>query len=575
FFHRLEKQARDFPVWWGELYFEYHRGTLTTHAEIKRWNRKCEFLLREAEFFISLSQWLAPATTEQPAWPQDLHTAWQKLLLNQFHDILPGSSILEVYDQALSDYRDIAETCERLISRATAQFLPVAQKAPAHALAIFNALNWERTEPVEIFLPTTAEEVAIFDSQHRPVPKQVLQKTPSGQRLLIQPQVPATGYETLTVLEQKNRQPDSSLKVSQRAMENRWFRLRLNANGQILSLWDKQQAREVMAPGEKGNVLETYEDLPANWEAWDIDADYVYKPLSLFRCREVKVEETGPLRAAVRFTHRSENSTISQRIVLYEALPRIDFETEVDWHEQRVLLKVAFPVAVLSPHATYEIQFGALERTTHTNTSWDAARFEVVGHKWADLSEGDYGVSLLNDCKYGYDVRDHRLRLTLLRSPFPPDPLVAGPHVDYRQATDQGTHRFVYSLYPHAGNWRQAQTVRRAYELNLPLRCMPLDHRKKLSQPPRFSFLSVDQSNIIMEVLKPAFDGPGIILRLYESSGQRGRCQLRIAPFPQKIELCDLLENPIRAISCQPDRCQIEYAPFEILTLKLSYGSSD
>jgi len=559
FFRMLERDADNLPVWWGELYFEYHRGTLTTHAAIKRGNRQCEFPLREAEMWQTLAR-LRGADLQAV----DLAPAWEKLLLNQFHDILPGSSIPEVYEQARRDYAEIADVAGQAASAAQAT---MAGAGSGQAFAIFNSLSWRRYEPVEVQVENLPENFDCTDGLGLPVPYQILQRQGSACRLLVQPQVPSTGFAVVRFAPGKAPAPRSFLKASRREMENRWFRLSLNRDGQITSLWDKVRQRQVLADKQPGNVLETFEDMPGNWEAWDIDADFAAKPLKLFRCTKVELAERGPLRAAVRFVHESERSRIEQRIVIYNDVPRIDFVTRIDWHEKRVLLKVAFPVAVLSPSATYEIQYGSIERPTHTNTSWDVAKFEVLGHKWADLSEGNYGVSLLNDCKYGYDIRGNRMRLTLLRGPYPPHPQWAGPDVQFDAAIDQGEHELVYALYPHPGDWRQAMTVRQGYELNVPLRVLPAAETE--GTPARF--VEIDHENLVLSVLKAAEDGDGVILRLYDSAGQRGTCHLRFDPAPESIVQCNLLEEDGEALSQKDGLWELAYGPFEIVTLRLRF----
>ncbi|MDI7277749.1 MAG: glycoside hydrolase family 38 C-terminal domain-containing protein, partial [Anaerolineae bacterium] len=284
--------------------------------------------------------------------------------------------------------------------------------------------------------------------------------------------------------------------------------------------------------------------------------DYEEKRFPLSQPATLRVIEQGPVRAGVEVRRRLLNSELVQRIYVYERLPRIDFDTEIDWQEKQVLLKVAFPLAVHADQATYEIQFGSLTRPTHRNTSWDAARFEVPAHKWADLSEGDYGVSLLNDCKYGYDARDNVLRLTVLRAPTYPDP-----------RADEGVHRLTYSLYPHPGDWRRG-TVQQAYSLNVPLGTELVEpHRGRL--PARWSLVAADRPNVIVETVKVAEDSDELVLRLYECYNQRGPVTLHFgAPLLSAVE-CNLIEDGAEPVSFAGQSVSLYLGPYQVRTLKV------
>ncbi|MGH2482529.1 MAG: glycoside hydrolase family 38 C-terminal domain-containing protein, partial [Ktedonobacteraceae bacterium] len=252
------------------------------------------------------------------------------------------------------------------------------------------------------------------------------------------------------------------------------------------------------------------------------------------------------------------SSRITQRISLWRDSRRIDFATEIDWHEHQILLKTAFPVAINAARATYEIQFGSIERPTHRNTSWDMARFEVCAQRWADLSEGGYGVSLLNDSKYGYDIHDNVMRLTLLKSAISPDP-----------EADQGLHHFTYSLLPHQGDWRDAQTVRRAYELNVPALVAPGYLPEQQREPLASSFLSTDCAHVVIDTVKPAEDGQGLIVRLYEAHNQRGNGTLTFATPLLSAEECNLLEEPSGEAQYQGNTLAFQVRPFEIKTFRV------
>jgi alpha-mannosidase len=321
--------------------------------------------------------------------------------------------------------------------------------------------------------------------------------------------------------------------------------------------------RDVLAAGQTGNQLVAFEDRPLTYDAWDIDIFYEEKPYPLHEATQVRLIEQGPVRVTLEVVRAFLSSTIRQRISLWRSSPRIDFATEIDWHEHQILLKAAFPLAINSARATYEIQFGSVERPTHRNTSWDMARFEVPAHRWADLSEGGYGVSLLNDSKYGYDIHDNVMRLTLLKSGIMPDP-----------EADQGLHRFTYSLLPHLGDWREAETVRRAYELNVPVLAIKGDSDREdrqtwVKQKAPVSFVSTDCRHIVVETVKPAEDGDGLIVRLYEAHNQRGPCSISFATAIRSACECNLLEELIGDVKYAGNRLDFQVRPFEIKTFRV------
>jgi alpha-mannosidase len=340
-------------------------------------------------------------------------------------------------------------------------------------------------------------------------------------------------------------------------MENELLRVRWNENnGLLTSIWDKEARREVLAEGARGNLLQLHEDNPTSFDAWDIDSDYVNHRVDVVDLRRQQVEVPGGLRGAVRFTRDFGRSRITQLMVLDAGSRVLRFECEVDWHEEHRLLKVAFPVAVRSSRATYEIQFGHVERTTHANTPWDQARFEVCAHRWADLGEAGYGVALLNDCKYGYDIRDNVIRLSLLRAPTHPDP-----------TADQGHHRFTYGLLPHRGDFRQAGVIQAAEDLNFPLRMVRGGVAEGGAR--RRSLVEVDTPQVVVEAVKRAEDSDAVIVRLYEAWGGRCRARVITSLSASSAHLCDLLERDIEEVPVRGDTVELDLTPFKILTLKL------
>ena len=557
YMERLEAnlEGQPLPVWDGELYFEYHRGTYTSQAHIKRANRKAEFLYHNAEWQSALACVLAGKE-----YPRDLLNAnWERILLNQFHDILPGSSIRQVYEDCRADYEQIFRAGETVVESAR-EALAEGLAPEEDSLLVLNPLG--RAQGGLVSVPHTPALEGLRSAGGQPV--QVVEEAGERRLLCVSGEAPSLGYALLP-LQREAAAPaqEPEMVVRPDLLENRYYRIRLNEAGQLCSLYDKLREREVLAPGCRGNILQAFEDKPMNFDAWDIDIYYQAKMTEIDELVEAAVEESGPLRGVLRLVWRFADSTITQRLTLYSASPRIDFRTEIDWHEQQVLLKAAFPVEVRATRAAYDIQFGCLERPTHWNTSWDWARFEVPAHKWADLSEGDYGVALLNDCKYGYDIKDNVMRLTLIKSAVHPD-----------ESADQGRHEFTYSLLTHNGDWRSGGVIEQAYALNNPLSAVYLPGRagRTGGLPPRYSFAAVEAENVVIETVKQAEDEEAWIVRLYESQGSRKRSVgLRFGqPLSGAVE-CDLMEENESPVSWQGDRLEFSIRPFEIKTFKVRF----
>ncbi|MBE7469752.1 MAG: alpha-mannosidase [Anaerolineae bacterium] len=566
FFRRLEQTTGDrLPVWNGELYFERHRGTYTSQSRTKRANRQSEFLLHDAEFLAVLAGLLDP-TYDYPA--ASLRRAWELVCLNQFHDIIPGSSIQAVYEESQQQYAQI-HTLGAAVRDEALQV--IANHFGGHLLLV-NPTGFTRTD------------LAFWPGQL--APGQTLSRA-DGTPVAIQPTaggiwLDAGGLPPFSVTPllkaESGRMKDevssfilhpSSLTAAPDLLENNFLRVEFNASGDITRIFDKINQREVLPAGAVANQFQAFEDRPKAWDAWDVDIFYDDKMWTSDPATSVQVVEAGPLRATLEIRRRILHSDIAQRISLAYNSPRLDFDTTVNWQERHILLKVAFPVDILSPVATYEIQWGNVERPTHRNTSWDWARFETCAQKWVDLSEGNYGVSLLNDCKYGHDIRDNVIRLSLLRSPTYPDP-----------EADQSEHCFVYSLFPHAGRWGQ-ETIGAAYALNDPLivrrgndkaRRRGGEEASNLSSRPRVlasSFLSVDHPNIVIETIKQAEDGNGIIVRLYESQRQRGVVTLTTGFNLTNAWQTNLLEEDASELPLVGNKVTFSIKPYEIVTLRL------
>lgn len=550
FFRLIDDPAVDYPTWVGELYLELHRGTYTTQARNKRYNRIAELKYRDAELMSSI------ASHFHLPYPYDeLHAGWRDLLLNQFHDVIPGSSIHAVYEDTNKMYPKILDIAERTVDSACGRVVENIQTGGEPAVVVFNSLPWKRRSVAHIQMPED-KDIAIETMDGKEV---ALQR--SGDLIQFEAEAPSMGYATYRV---RNRRPGSvrsHLRASKTSLENRHYKIRLDSQGAIVSLVHKQTGRELLPEGERGNLLRLYEDKPLEWQAWDIDFFYEDKWDDITRLDAFRVIDQGPVSASIEFERSFGASRLKQKMTIYDKSPRIDFVTWVDWHEENKCLKACFPVDVNASRARYEIQFGNVERPTHTNTSWDKARFEVCAHRWADISEEGFGMSLMNDCKYGHHTTGNEMRLTLLRSPKDPDP-----------EADMGEHLFTYSILPHAGDYIEAETVRRAYELNVPLKCIALESKTTVSEaalPHEMSFFSVDAPNVILETVKRAENSEDTIIRLYECYNQRAQARVNVhLPFARVYET-DLMEDNLHELSIKDHGFTADFKPFEIKTFKL------
>jgi len=542
--------SRELPRWAGELYLEYHRGTYTSMARNKWYNRKSELLYQDAELLSVMGMLIGH---DYPA--AELKRGWKTLLLNQFHDIIPGSSIKEVYDESHRQYEDIMKSGHDMVRKAVDK-ITGSVDLKQQSVIVFNTLSYDRDDLVELDIPEGIEVKGILDHEGNPEDVQVFDE---GRKLLFfAREVPSKGYRAYSLADRSKESGACSV-YEDRVYENSFFRLCFDEAFNIISLYDKENSREVLRSGERANVLQAFEDRPMNWENWDIDIYYKRKLWEVNDLVSAELAENGPLRSCIRLERRFCDSRIEQYIYLYRDIPRIDFRNRVDWKEKNILLKAAFPVAVNANRATYEIQYGNVERETHNNTSWDVAKFEVCAHKWADLSEGAYGVSLLNDCKYGYDIEDGVMRLTLIKSGTYPNP-----------EADLGQHEFTYSLYPHKGTWREADTVPMAYNLNVPMRAVLEEaHPGRLDSA--YSLLSLDRDNCMVEAVKKAEEGDGVIIRLYEYKNMREAVGMT---FGKEIEVCyecDLMECNEKEVEVSRNSISFEILPYEIKTFKVRF----
>jgi alpha-mannosidase len=546
FFEKLKNNINEsLPVWNGELYFELHRGTYTTQGRNKALNRRCEFLLHDAEF---LAAWAAELKPGFHYPHEQLNKAWQFMCLNQFHDILPGSSIGEVVQEAEQRYLQVKNTANEI----TQVCLPViAQKIGGDGMVI-NPTSFKQENLV--FLPRGPQPGQHIEIMHeRIVPVQ-----PSGETAAFADfgELPPFTAVSFQFVKGNQENPKDRVKVQTDFLENECLRVELNAAGDITRIYDKTNQREVLSSGLIANQLQAFEDRPLEWDAWEVDIFYQDKAFYAESAEVIEVVERGPLVGSIHIKRRILSSCVHQYISLERGSACLNFSIDIDWRERHVLLKTAFPVNVLSPVATYEVQFGNVGRPTHFNTSWDWARFEVPAQKWVDLSEGNYGVSLINDCKYGHDIHANIIRLSLLRSPTMPDP-----------TADQGRHFIRYSLLPHTGCWGEL-TQAAAYALNDPFIIHYTDHPKKNKQS-AINLVSVNSPNLVIETIKCAEDGKGIIVRLYESQRHRGEAMLNFSTPIKKATLVNLLEETMRDLPVSGNRVKFAYQPYQIISLRI------
>ena len=500
------------PHWNGELYLEFHRGTYTSQAKNKKNNRKSEFMLQSAESMSLIAEHLNGYKYRK----EDLQNAWETVLLNQFHDIIPGSSIHEVYEVSDIDYAEIAKAGNSAIESATKA---VAENVSADYV-VFNPNSFVNSGAVEV----------------------------DGKWYYVENVAPK-GYKAVTLKDEP-----SKVQVTENSIENDFFCLTLDSKGTFTSIFDKRNNREVLKKGERGNVITAYEDYPREYDNWEISSYYTEKSWEADDVQSVEILSEGE-RAGLKITKKFKASTIVQSIYLYNNIDKIDFENYIDWKESHLVLKTAFPVDVNTNKATYDIQFGSVERPTHKNTSWDAARFEVCAHKYCDLSEYGYGVSLMNDCKYGHAIHDGVMSLTLLKCGTFPDP-----------EADKCEHSFTYSLFPHAGDYREAGTIQKAYDLNVPMVAVK---GGKGNLPAEYSLFTVDCDNVIFETAKKAEDDETIILRGCEYYNKRTNAKISFGFDVKKAYLCDMLENNVQELNVVDNTVTVSFKPYEIVTLRI------
>lgn len=541
FFERLiaEMKANPtrYPTWVGEFYLEFHRGTLTSVAKNKRFNRLAEIALRELELMAVLAQ-----RASGHSYPHgQLRRLWDIVMLNQFHDILPGSSIGAVYEDSDRDYETFFAEAEALGSELAA--------AMQIGRAVLNAMGRVRSG------------LARSKGLEHPAAQLLVRADGSKDHAILLASVAPLSLVSLD--EAISQVPVvEGLEVSERRLANRHIEVVFNETGRIARLVDRSSGRMLLKAGLTGNRLQAFRDRPAEYDAWDIDSDFEDQVFEIDDLVSVEVVERGPLRAAIRFEWRYENSRLVQIVALEADARQLEFDSFVDWHEHNTLVKTAFPLELHAAAVDAEIQFGHVRRATHRNTSWDKARFECVMQRWVDVTEPDFGVAFLNDSKYGYDALGADIRLTLLRSPTYPWP-----------DADQGEHRFRYALMIHDGDKDAVHQA--AEDFNMPLRIVEgVANVDRPESTPQSALLAVSTDGIAVEAVKAAEHGSGVIIRLWETTGRHRAAEINLASEFTAVAVVDLLEETVDKLAPELGTLRLSFKPFEIISLKLGRNAT-
>ena len=539
FFDKIAKTpAAKLPKWAGELYLELHRGTLTTQGLMKRYNRQLELRLREVELLSAMAG----------TWNKEtLDVVWKNTLLNQFHDILPGSSITWVYKDAHEMSRKNLSLLAGLQEESLSSLFGPTEKAKSATHVLVNALSWDRKEIVELPAPAAGDYVAVDPSGA------LLDSHRSGKSVIVSAEIPSMGYTTVTLEKAAPAKIRGGVACTESSLQNSLVRVRLAKDGTISSIYDKTAKREVIS--KAANQLLLWEDLPYSWDAWDVSHYYRETTPTQATLVSRRVVEETPLKCTIEQELTVGSSTITQRITLVKDSKLVTVSNNVDWKEKQKLLKVHADTTLLTRSATYEIQYGQIERPTHSNTSWDEARFEVAAQRFADLSESGFGLALVNDCKYGYSAYGNSIELSLLRSPKSPDPVA-----------DMAIHEFTYGYLVHSESLADSTVLRTAHELNSPVITQATSAAPKV---PEMSWFSIDGENVNIETVKRAEDGNGTVVRLYEAKGSSVEVVLKSATEWKTIQETDLLEKPVGRAAGAGNSHKMKFGPYEIRTVRL------
>lgn len=563
FFAGLQKKAELLPVWHGELALETHRGTFTTQGSIKRANRFCEILLQTAEKLAVFSGLRKIEDVRNK-----LQEAWQIILLLQFHDILPGSSIHEVYTDALPMYEKVMSMGNYLVERALNR-IGGPSNENGTVLMVYNPLSWDRSEIVHAWVACADDESISLRSTDDEV-IDVIEEAREAERVSIRFKanvVPSIGYKLFHIVREKGNQIRDitgasviSTSEGMRVESSRYIMI-IKSSGHITRLYDKLARREIIE--NIGNELLLFHDGPQGEDAWNLYEEYIHRPYHVNWQDTLHLIENNMLRTVLLLNKRTMNSNLEEKIIMDHVSNRIDFILKTDWQEQHKLLKVGFELGVHAPYALCDTGFGSYNRPTVANNPYEKEKFEVVAHKWVDLSEGNYGVAILNDSKYGHRIVDNRVEISLLRSTTSPD-----------DQADRGQHQIGYSLFPHQGDWRKALTARQGFAYNTPLICHVIadDHITDRSGTP---FLSLSTEDLVIDTIKPAWDGHGVIIRIHETMGNHGSAVLHSTNKIMSSEETDLIEQKSMKQDVEENSIHFTYAPYEIKTYRLVYEDTE
>lgn len=558
-------QNKKLNTWYGDLYLEYHRGTFSSIAENKKNNRICEYKNQQAEWLASLLWWMNKKNenANKNAYPKEtLDKAWKLLLLNQFHDILPGSAIAEVYEQSDIDYAKIKAMDEEIISEVL-ESLSSNKSEQKNGICAWNPLGFAAEQVIELDKKKLHE--CGIDKGCSLTNVTAAQRFKDG-TMLVTASLPAKGSLYMAASAEKESLDKEAKKEhfalrDENTLETPWYIVSWNELGELTSLYDKEAKREVLEAGTVGNEIVVYEDIPKDYDAWNVESYYSRKHWKMSVKKPCMMTEAGEICAVLHTELSYESSVIEQDIAFFAHTRRIDFKTKIDWKEQQQLVKAEFHLDVMTRTAACEIPYGVMERPTHRNTSWQRAQFEMCAHRFVDLSEPGFGVALLNDGRYGHSIEDSFVSLTLLTSgvfPFPD--------------ADKGLHELTYALMPHMGDWREANVVHEAGKLNekpiLSVYKPSLLTEEKSSV--RYTMCEVSSPNVIVTSVKRAEDESGLIVRMYESSGIRTNVEWNLEGLcPKYIYECDMMEQKEREVVFDGQRAKFEIRPFEIKTFLL------
>ena len=537
FFHDMEAQGGPANTYVGELYFSAHRGTYTSQAMVKQNNRRCELALREMEMWSTLAMNKGMAYDFSKA-----DALWKKLLLHQFHDILPGSSIAKVYVDAEKAFHEILDGVAELQADALSE---LTDQKESQAVTVFNSLSFPRKMLVE--LP------AAFANGAKTVDGTAVQVQKIGDTVKASVEVPSCGAVSLIPAEGQGEEKAVAVETCDGGftMENSQVKAVINEKGEVISFVLKESGREFAA--DAMNRFHLYKDVPRMFDAWDIDSNYIDQEIEAAKNVAVSMEADG-LEGVLKVTGEISNSTFTQYIRLAADSRRIEFETEVDWKEMHRLLKAGFPVNVYAENGINEMQFGFVEHPTHRSRAYDKDRFEVCNHRYSALADGAHGAAVLNDCKYGISMNGNALELTLLRAGTCPE-----------MCADNRVHHFTYAFTAWEGSFAESDVARQGYELNV----KPVVAGGAV---PTFSALTIDKENVILDTMKPAEDGSGdIILRLYESKKAAVLATVTLSDLLQgeKVYLCDMLENCKEEILVENGEISLNFRAFEVKTVRI------